>query len=68
MAKNEAKAKDVYDIAFNEREDKIAELEAESKNLSEDIEDAIKAYVKAGGPRGLKGKKKRFTKALDGLK
>ena len=65
---NSQKKKDIYDIAFNERDDRILELEFESRNLEEDIEDAIKAYIKAGGPRKLKGKKKKFTKALDGLR
>ena len=67
MAKKETK-KDTYDIAFNERENRILDLEFESRNLEEDVEDAIKAYIKAGGSRKLKRKKKKFTKALDGLR
>ena len=66
MAKN--KKNDTYDIVFNERDNRIAELEFESNNIEEDIEDSIRDYIRAGGPRKLKGKKKKFTKALDGLR
>ena len=58
----------VYDIAFNERRNRIAELELRSRQLCEDIEDCVKEYIKAGGPKKLKRKKRKYTSALDGLR
>lgn len=59
---------EVFGIAFTERDNHISTLEKRSVELEEDIEDAINAYIKAGGERKFKGKKKKFTKALEGLR
>ena len=67
MAKKETD--ELYDIAFTERDDRIATLENRSLELEEDIEEAIEAFVKAGGDKKLKrGKRKKFTAALGGLR
>ena len=60
---------EIYDIAFTERDSYIATLENRSLELEEDIEEAIRLYVKAGGEKKLKRKKKKkFTAALEGLR
>lgn len=61
------KNKSLFDLALNDREGKIAELELEARNLTADIEDAVDAYVKAGGEKKLKAKRKGSIKSLYGL-
>ena len=60
----------VYDIAFNERDTEIRQVELMRKYINADLEEAIAEYVKAGGSKKLL-KKKSSAKvpdiALDGI-
>ena len=49
--------KNLYDIAFNERDKEIKKIELMRKHVESDIEETILQYVKAGGNRKFKKKK-----------
>lgn len=61
--------KNLYDIAFNERDKEIKKIELMRKHVEADIEEAINQYVKAGGNRKFKKKKKNKVSPLidDGI-
>ncbi len=63
------KNESIYDIAFKRRAARISELENRCRELEDDTEYAVREYVKAGGDKKLRAKKKpAYTTALDGLR
>ena len=69
MAKRNKKASNnVFEIAFTERDREIMELELQRSEVEEDLEDAIKEFVKISKQRQFKRKKKRLSPLLkDGI-
>ena len=62
MAKRNKKASNnVFEIAFTERDREIMELELQRSEVEEDLEDAIKEFVKISKQRQFKRKKKRLS-------
>ena len=64
MSKKKKQSESVFDIAFTEREKEIMALELQHSDVEEDIEAAIKEFVKISKLRRFKRKKKRLTPLL----
>lgn len=63
MAKSSEK--NVYEIEFTKRDDEIKRLELMRADIEEELEETMKAFVKAGGDRRLKrAKRVRVTSTL----
>ncbi|MBQ9070098.1 MAG: hypothetical protein IJY23_01945 [Clostridia bacterium] len=66
--KNKKVPGSVFDIAFTERDKEIIALEFQRSDVEEDLEDAIKEFVKISKLRRFKRKKKRLTPLLKDAK
>ena len=64
MSKKNKKAESVFNIAFTEREKEIMALELQRSDIEEDLEEAIKEFVKISKLRRFRRKKKRLTPLL----
>lgn len=58
----------VFDIAFTKRDEEILALEFQRSDVEEDLEEAIKEFVKISKQRRFKRKKKRLTPLLKDAK
>jgi hypothetical protein len=63
MAKKRKK-ENVFNIAFNERDEEIRRLELQRSDAEEDLEEAIAEFLKLSGKKGLKRRKSRIAKVL----
>ena len=60
--------KNVFDVAFTERDKEILALEFQRADVEEDLEEAIKEFVKISKLRRFKRKRKRLTPLLKDAK
>ena len=63
MAKKK-KIDNVFNIAFNERDEEIRRLEIQRSDIEEDMEEAIAEFIKLSKKRYLKIGKPRIAKVL----
>ena len=69
MAKKYKKTPDnIFDVAFTKRDEEITKLEFQRSDVEEDLEEAIKEFVKISKLRRFKRKKKRLTPLLKDAK
>ena len=58
------KNENVFNIAFNERDEEIRRLELQRSDAEEDLEEAISEFLKLSKMRGLRLRKRRIAKVL----
>lgn len=63
MAKKK-KVDNVFDIAFNKRDEEIRRLEFQKSDAEEDMEEAINEFIKLSGKSSFKIRKRRIAKVL----
>jgi len=63
MAKKK-KVDNVFDIAFNKRDEEIRRLEFQKSDAEEDMEEAINEFIKLSGKSCFKIRKRRIAKVL----
>jgi uncharacterized protein (UPF0335 family) len=54
----------IYSIAFTARDAEIRRLEAERKDIAEELEALVTEYVKAGGDKKLLRKRRKLSPLL----
>ncbi len=54
----------VFDVAYDKRQEELERLELDKRDVTEELEAAMKDFIKAGGSKKLKAKRRKTPKQL----